>query len=286
MQSMRCYVQMRGYSLFQFIDDIGSIGEVCKKLNHFLAQRHCLTAQLLLKYDYVIFIDGDSGVINPYRCFEEYINPNVSMHFLLRLRTGEVQSGHYIAKNTSFSRKFLHDLAQEIHTKHNEQPAIHNGLYNTVLSNTEKKTCVKFKDNRSKYWSYVGCIVGSLRKRSNISGNKVQIYSRGQSFARDAEATDFFWSHTDFLLHALKPHYDNMYMRHADDVMFNRRLRESDCNANMWVIPYSQQYIVNQTQMNKIWKKFEGQWQRKWSRKFALLQDISSCWPRCYHVLA
>jgi len=283
MQSMRCYVQMRGYSLYEFIDDIGSLGHECEKMKkNFLAQRHCLTAQLLLKYDYVIFIDGDSGVINPYRCFEEYINPNVSLHFLPRLRTGEVQSGHYIAKNTSFSRKFLLELAREIYIKNNEQPAIHNGIYRTVLNDTERQACLKVKQ---RYWLYVGCIVGSIRKRSNALGDKVQIYSRGQSFVRDAEASDFFWSHSDFLLHALKPHYDDMYGRHADDVMFNRRLRDSDCNNHMWLIPYNQRYIVNQTRMDNIWREFEGQWQRKWGRKFALLQDISSCWPTCSHAV-
>ena len=166
MQSMRCYVQMRGYSLYEFIDDIGSLGTECEKMTtRFLAQRHCLTAQLLLKYDYVIFIDGDSGVINPYHCFEEYINPNVSLHFLLRIRTGEVQSGHYIAKNTSFSRKFLMDLAQEIHTKNNEQLAIHNGLLRSVLTDTEREACLKVKQT---YWSYVGCIVWSIRKEAML----------------------------------------------------------------------------------------------------------------------
>ena len=277
-QSVRCYAQMRGYAVYEVIEDFGDLSNECKTFKGLLFKRHCLASQLLLRYSYVVFLDADSGVINPFHCFEEYINPNVSLHFLLRVRTGETQAGHYIAKNTSFARQFLMDWASIDHGS--DQHGLRSQLRLKLLTQDEKKPCEKVKGVR-----LTKCIMGQLRKRSTYMGRKVQFYSRGQSFVRDAEATDFFWSHTDFLLHALKPHYDDMYGRHVDDPMFNRKLRRSDCNDHVWNIPYARQYIVDQNNMTRMWRSFEVSWLKKWKRRTALMTNISTCFPNCPSVI-
>lgn len=301
LQSLRCYARLRNYTLYQIMDDhmIDSVSgkdndlNIYLKCKHFvgiLRNRHCLITYLLEKHDYVVHIDADSGVINPRHCFEDYISPDVDISFLVRAHSGEVQAGHYIVKNTTFSRDFLLEWANM--SEENDQPALHSLLSKRFLSLGQHEKCQEQKNET--YFKWIACIRNGLsleqhkktvtNKNINInsnrnnSGNKsrIMLYSRAQTFVRDGWTTGFKWAETDFMLHAMKG---------PDDVLFSRKLNRSDCSATVWNIPVVKSYYVDTLQkMKEVWRQVEKSHQVKY-KQFALIEDISSCWPDCTNVV-
>ena len=284
MQSLKCYTKMTGYHLYQFDEDFPpEMINTCKWLTHVFARRHCLTAQLLMLYDYILFIDGDSGVINPYHCIEEYINPDVDFMLLLRDTTGEVQAGQYMVKNTTFSRNFLMQWAELTHTTYPEdQSALHKVLTLKVLNTEERDKCDSLlvphihKKKPHPYWRWVECMVKCLRQRkAKETGNRVQIAARTQGFLRDTWPTDYKWSRTDFILHVWK---------HEHDAYLTRKMLAEDCQGDEWNIPYKRKYIVDEKTLHQAWIKIEGENPRD-RKGYARLVDFTKCWPNCPHLI-
>lgn len=282
MQSLRCYAKMRDYALYQFdisarlINKISKVDEAnkmlsnCKQFKGILSKRHCLAAQLMSFYDYVIHIDADSGVVNPHHCFEEYIHPEVDMHFLLRIHTGEVQAGHYIMKSTELSKNFLLGWANE--TKTNDQPVLHSKLSKMFLTSQDQENCLKLKNN---YFKWIKCLVSTMRSYKTTISKHLLLYHRGQTFVRDGWACHFHWSPNDFMFHAMK---------RQDDVVFTRRLRQEDCENDVWVIPSKKElYVDNIASMRKKWLSFDQKYFG--ANQFGLDVGIGPCWPNCSNVV-
>lgn len=67
-------------------------------------KRHCAVAdwmeQNINKFDYILFIDADIGVINPCHEIQEYIDndPNVEIAFYDRYYDNEIAAGSYLAR--------------------------------------------------------------------------------------------------------------------------------------------------------------------------------------------
>ena len=284
LQSMRCYAKMKGYHLYQFDAADGSLlnnidfdaEHIVKtytkcKTKHLLSLRHCVAAEMLLYYNYVIHIDADSGVVNPHHCFEEFINPKVDMHFLLRIHTGEIQAGHYIVKSTNFGKEFLKNWADSISEETNEQRSLHIHLSKHFLSANEDMKC---QEHSSYDWKWINCITSTMRAKKRDHG-KLLLYSRAQTFVRDGWASQYRWSKHDFMFHAMKR--DN-------DVVFTRKLRHEDCENDIWVIPSKKElYVDVEQKMKDIWLDLDKKYFVP--NTYAIDIGIAHCWPNCPHLI-
>ena len=284
--SMRCYCKMRGYPLYQFnksgivqnnVSDRAMIpaklsAQSCSNYTNYIGKRHCIVFTMLSYYDYVIHIDADTGVVNPQHCFEEFIDPDVDLHFLLRVHTNEIQAGHYILKNTTISKNFFSSFLAGKLSFINEQGKLHQKISETFLPPDQHSKCLVEK-NKS-YFKWVRCLITSLR--SLKTGQKrLMLYSRAQAFVRDGWANKYHWSDVDFMLHAMK---------RADDVLFTRKLRPEDCESGMWFIPSRKElYVQSISTMKEKWSQFDKEWMI--NPRFALDIGIGNCWPNCSHII-
>ena len=277
MQSVRCYAKMRGYVLYQMrLDGENIIGldddiikEKCRNYS-LLWKRHCIIANMLPNFNYIIHLDADSGVINPYHCFEEYITPGIDIFHLERAHSGEMQAGHYIVKNSNFSRQYLRQWYEYNKTFGTDNVVLHSVFSSHVLNKTAHIHC---SDKRDKvpYFSWIRCI------KDHMAGKRVykniKVYRRAHAFVRDAWTTDYKWSKYDFLLHAMK---------HQDDILFSRKLDRNDCSdvSKTWNIPVNTKYFVKDTKvMANIWRNADDV---SFKKNLALRKrDISDCWPSC-----
>ncbi|CEF62048.1 Protein of unknown function DUF273 family-containing protein [Strongyloides ratti] len=78
----------------------------------FMFKRHCIVSNYGLKFadsiKYIVFLDGDMGVVNPLHRIEEYLPRNEEeILFYDRVFNSEVAAGSYIIKNDFYARNFL-----------------------------------------------------------------------------------------------------------------------------------------------------------------------------------
>ena len=283
--SMRCYCKMRGYHLYQFNKSgvvqneittnnmiaANHAAQTCSNFPNYIKKRHCIVLHMLSYYDYVIHIDADTGVMNPQHCFEDFIDPDVDLHFLLRVHTNEIQAGHYILKNTTISKTFFSSYLAGRLDVINEQPKLQQKISETFLPPDLHRKCLVKKGEG--YFKWVRCLVSSLH--SLKTGTKrLLLYSRAHAFVRDGWANSYHWSAFDFMLHAMK---------HADDVFFTRRLCAEDCGNGTWFIPSrKERYVEPLSAMKKMWLEFDKRWMP--NPKYALDVGIGHCWPNCPHT--
>lgn len=301
--SLRCYAKLRNYTLFQIrVEDEKIISgysdqlqkkafsKACQSYTHsVMTMRHCIVAYLLQEYDYIVHLDGDTGVVNPNHCFEEYITPSLDMTLLMRVHTGEIQAGNYIVKSTEFSRRFFEtwlnntqkvtSFDETLTPQPSDQDALHRTLSEFYLSKHKNLLCsseLNFEEQAG-YFSWVKCIVQELFRKSKIAPNKhIKIYNRAHGFVRDGWFTKYTWSSRDFLFHAMK---------HYNDVLFDRLLSQQDCISNTWEIPIKGEYYVpNQSQMERIWNSIDEKNYENF-KGYALISKISGCWPYCQNII-
>uniref|UniRef100_A0A0N5BDS2 Glycosyltransferase n=1 Tax=Strongyloides papillosus TaxID=174720 RepID=A0A0N5BDS2_STREA len=78
----------------------------------FMFRRHCIIANYAQKYKneikYIVFIDGDIGVVNPVHRLENYLpKDGEDILFYDRIFNNEIMAGSYIIRNTLYTRSFL-----------------------------------------------------------------------------------------------------------------------------------------------------------------------------------
>jgi Protein of unknown function, DUF273. len=318
MQSVRCYARMRGYKLYQLsldqklglqvnneasnikelradLEELKKLEAKCRRYTGLLAMRHCISGELLESYDYVIHLDADSGVVNPYHCFEEYITPNVDLHFLIRVHSGEIQAGHYVAKKTDFARQFLLDWANKtVVGKGTDQGILHQKLADLFLTSDQNRRCAAEHKARG-YFAWVKCMRNYMitfhNRNTNVNSSattlkptetknnlhkRVKFFARAQAFVRDGWSSEFKWSPADFMFHAMKS---------RDDVLFSHRLRLDECTDSAWLIPYKTQHIVKDVEtMKGVWEKRDNTFYKIYP-DFALISRLTKCWPNCADLL-
>uniref|UniRef100_A0A0N5B793 Nucleotid_trans domain-containing protein n=1 Tax=Strongyloides papillosus TaxID=174720 RepID=A0A0N5B793_STREA len=82
----------------------------------FMFRRHCIVANYAQKYKneikYIVFIDGDIGVVNPVHRLENYLpKDGEDILFYDRTFNYEIMAGSYIIRNTLYTRNFIRFFA-------------------------------------------------------------------------------------------------------------------------------------------------------------------------------
>ncbi|XP_057296175.1 uncharacterized protein LOC130625120 [Hydractinia symbiolongicarpus] len=272
-QSIKCYAKLRGYDLYQIQEEKDgnytgtngwTIPKQCLKGEvALMKKRHCFIAHLLYHYDYIVHLDADTGVVNPNHCFEEYITPGIDVFLLERVHSGEIQAGHYIVRNSTYSRDFLMAWFRRMF----EQKRVDNAelvfeFHSRVVSKEDIANCKQW------YFKYNRCIKKVMNGQMIFKNFKV--YRIAHGFVRDAWTTGFKWSDKDFLLHAMK---------HQDDVLFTRKLSPNDCLNDKWNLPLNKSLIVDMTRMKNIWRNVDMDMVNDGLR--IEQADIADCWPQC-----
>lgn len=313
LQTVQCYATLRSYELLQVIWNNGKDIQIrnttdikiplepmfrqCQQYSdQIMVLRHCVAKRLLVNYDYIIQIDADTGIVNPKRCFEEFINPGIDVHLQLRFHTGEIQAGNYIVRRSTTSNEFLENWVQKT-TGIFDQVFLLDAVSEQFLSKSISNFCAKFK--KFSHWRFVKCVVSSLRKlQENTSKNTVRnkntdnykrllIYARAQGFARGGWFTDHAWADTDFMFYAMKEKYD---------VVYTRKLRDNDCynhRDGIWgnygrdsaIRMWKSLYVGSVDKMKQEWWMVMDRRYFKRKRENAIETRISTCWPYCNHLV-
>ncbi len=92
----------------------------------------------LPQYDWMLFIDGDIGVVNPYRLIEEFIDDRVNIIFYDRLFNWEVMAGGYLVRNSPYSIDLLNEFANFFYKLPNGFHGSDNGAIHVIIDNIFK----------------------------------------------------------------------------------------------------------------------------------------------------
>ncbi|CAJ0591129.1 unnamed protein product [Cylicocyclus nassatus] len=110
MDSMECYALQNNYTLIVVYSE--DFGEICEQKD-ITFQRHCITAHILRtnNFSWVLFVDGDIGIVNEKIRLEKYIKEDAHIIFYERFFNFEVMAGTYFARKSTFSLIFLRGWA-------------------------------------------------------------------------------------------------------------------------------------------------------------------------------
>ncbi|CAI2350988.1 unnamed protein product [Caenorhabditis sp. 36 PRJEB53466] len=206
-KSVECYARAQNYS-FLLVDDSDYD---CPQRDKFF-RRHCVVAKILPRFDAVLFIDADHGVVNPKRRIEEFMDPQFDLIFYDRFFDWEVMAGSYIARNTAFSIQFLTEFADFEEKLPKGAHGSDNGAIHIFLADKIFPGSISVDVCREVYYkavnthdvgAYVACIRGVFGSRTDF-GN-IRIMKKGYGWSRDDWLTSGLWSPTrDFMLHGWK----------------------------------------------------------------------------------
>ncbi|CAI2353017.1 unnamed protein product [Caenorhabditis sp. 36 PRJEB53466] len=211
LDSVKCYAQTQNYEFLVLIDS--DYSQFCHQTHKFFL-RHCVVAQILPRYDAILFLDADHGVVNPKVRIEKFMDPAVDLTFYDRFFDWEVMAGSYIVANTLFSRHFLRywsDFESKMpRVKHgSDNAALHLILAEQLFSANypdEVELCREayYKaQNTEEIGTYIACIRHIFGDRTDFG--KVRIMKKGTGWSRDDWLTSGMWNaERDFILHGWK----------------------------------------------------------------------------------
>ncbi|RCN49758.1 hypothetical protein ANCCAN_04215 [Ancylostoma caninum] len=208
--SVICYAKIHGYD-FHLIND-REYQQQCPQDDKFF-RRHCVVAHMLERYDYVLFLDSDIGVLNPERRIEEFLDRHVDIIFYDRFYIWEVMAGSYLVKNSVWSQHFLLDFANYSSRLSKNIYAADNGALHAFLAeqilpanNSEFPTCLRIFDNVKGYgdlFLHEVCVRKLLGYGTSFG--RIKILHKGTGWARDPRMTNSKWSkERDFMFHNMK----------------------------------------------------------------------------------
>ncbi|CAL2034913.1 unnamed protein product [Caenorhabditis brenneri] len=210
LDSVECYAKAHGY---QFILTNDSNWE-CDHLKEKYFRRHCVIAKILPKYDAIMHLDADIGVVNPMKKIEDFLDEKIDITFYDRHFNQEIAIGSYIARNTSYALEIIKDFG-EYETKlpvgsfhGTENGALHIFLAEKLFpqSSIELELCrMSWKNSRTiiDQFTYTSC-VRAIMGVATVFG-KLRILRKGTTHIRDNWLTGGVWSpERDFMFHGYK----------------------------------------------------------------------------------
>uniref|UniRef100_A0A0K0ENY5 Glyco_trans_2-like domain-containing protein n=1 Tax=Strongyloides stercoralis TaxID=6248 RepID=A0A0K0ENY5_STRER len=226
-----CYSLQYNYT-FVILNEKRSpeLGINCNQTD-FMFRRHCLISNFGQKnkdkIKYIVFIDGDIGVVNPLHRLEEYLPKNEEeIIFCDRIFNYEIMAGSYIIRNNLYTRNFINYFADYEY----KMPKINNGRDNVALqavfldlvgstNYVEKyKQCLNIYNNATTFKQnmiFVSCMryILSLLDETPDSTD-YQTYDKGKikilrklsskRWSRDTWLTNWLFCENDFMLHGWK----------------------------------------------------------------------------------
>ena len=194
-KSQQCYGMHAGYK-YQF----GALTKVLKEgcpISNVFFRKHCLVLKTLKELplgEWIAVLDGDTGVINPTRCLEEFLAPDVDLVMYERFHNGEIMAGNYMIKHSQWSIKFLEgwiSYATKLPSgfSNHDNGALHLHLLKTLFPEDvgTQDTCLhkwQMAHSLRQYQEYVFCVkqkFGSQRRFPHVL-----IHHRAHGWAIDA----------------------------------------------------------------------------------------------------
>uniref|UniRef100_A0A0N5C135 Nucleotid_trans domain-containing protein n=1 Tax=Strongyloides papillosus TaxID=174720 RepID=A0A0N5C135_STREA len=235
------------------------IGKMCKQ-SDIMFVRHCFLAEYLelhKEIDYVLFVDADTAVINPYHSLVEFA-PRGNEEFLLysRIFNYEIACGSFFFKNSNYSRTFLRDFANFYYkvpkSMYGRDNAAIQALFLEKFEKTrfldERKICYEVwnkSQNWDDIWDFEACMMCLLEKASETPiSTKLMTFDNGKvvvvgkeserRWIRDGHITNHLFCKKDFLLHGYKDLQSAMPYVGIDEFVFNHEECSNRSLANLW----------------------------------------------------
>ncbi|KAI6195089.1 hypothetical protein M3Y96_01194000 [Aphelenchoides besseyi] len=196
--SLRCYLKSTNYSYFYInVDNDERTQGLCNQSNIYY-KRHCVGSYYLNNVDWMLFLDGDIGVVNPNHCIEEWIDDRVDMLFYERFFNWEIMAENFYwtgqTWNNSNSMASQGVLQIQI---------LKSALPNAVAEIAACDAIYHRSKTLEQYYNYVTCVKVQLGATRVFPG-VLRIYKRSHGWARDGQLTGNRWSDVDFLMHGWK----------------------------------------------------------------------------------
>lgn len=290
--TVQCYGLKHGYHVLVLDPQNAShwVGddERCKKCRGFFFARICVTAHILHNYDYLVHLDGDTGVVNPDIRIEEFLKPrDFDILYEERFYNGEIAAGIYIVRNSNFSHHYLREWAAyddrlpNVVWNNADNGILHIHLLRTLFPNdgdgrNMTKHCYslyEMADTLETYDQYVGCVTGYLAKR-RTGTSPIRIQRRGHGLARDLGTVQGKVSDVDLFVHAVKEKQaKKLYAGPAQCLT-----REA---ARSWEPDIRPGFKVTIAVMKKL--LIQDDPKTKAGRPYSLAEpaSIGNCWPNC-----
>ncbi|CAB3408619.1 unnamed protein product [Caenorhabditis bovis] len=211
LESVKCYSQMHNYR-FWLIED-KKFSHLCRQRD-FMFRRHCIIANLLIRSEWILFLDADIAIVNPRILIEEFIDPRYDIIMYDRFVNWEIATGSYLVKNTEWSRTFLKRFANFENRLPNSFHGTDNGAFHIFLQETLfpkhnkglAKVCMaiwEYSRNFDNLFTMEACVRSIIGEKRDFK--KLKILNKGTGWVRDIWLTDSKWSpERDFMLHGLK----------------------------------------------------------------------------------
>uniref|UniRef100_A0A0K0FA72 Sugar transferase n=1 Tax=Strongyloides venezuelensis TaxID=75913 RepID=A0A0K0FA72_STRVS len=245
--TVHCYAHAYNYSyIIVAMKNEPEIGKSCTHPD-IMFVRHCFLAKYLelhKEFDYVLFIDADTVVINPYHSLVEFA-PRQNEEFLLysRIFNYEIACGSFFFKNSDYSRKFLNDFANFYYevpkSMHGSDNAAIQALFLEKFEKTrfldERKICYGVwnkSQNWDDIWDFEACMINLLEKVSETPrSTKLMTFDNGKvvvvgkeserRWIRDGSLTNSLFCKKDFLFHGYKGVQSAMPFLGINEFVFN-----------------------------------------------------------------
>ncbi|EFO99210.1 hypothetical protein CRE_17849 [Caenorhabditis remanei] len=208
--SVECYARAHGYQFILTHDNNWG----CDHLKDKFFRRHCVVSKILPKFEAVLFLDADIGVVNPNRKLQEYMDPQFDIIFYNRHFSAEIATGSYLVKNTPYSIQLLKEFSE--YERKLPQDSFHgtdNGAIHLFLAEKlfphnliDLELCRRAWMNSRNVIDLLGyssCVRTMFGASSDFG--KVRILQKGTGYVRDGWLTNGIFSpERDFMLHGWK----------------------------------------------------------------------------------